>query len=463
MLWLCLYLPRLPAEALGLDGGRDVVTDQRGARRWLITEAPGVSIGMPLGTALSLQPLLRAQARHVKSEREMLQRLAHGLYRYGSPVHAELREFSEAGRAPQALLWLEISASLRLFGGYPPLEAQITSELTTGHRVQLAVAPTRAAAALFACAGGGVRVRGMSALARRLATRPLHELPWPRTQIEALQGVGLHRIGELRALPRAAFARRFGAERLLELDRLYGAAPEPAEAIVPPERFKRRFELPCEIDRLESLQFPLHRLVKELQGWLRARDVSLRELRLDCLHARRRTSFTLRFLDAHRDARRIYNGLCERLGREPLTAAVRALELRATEIDSAQLTQGDLFDSKSGQAEWTAAIERIAARLGAQALWKPAPQADHRPERAWRNDGEAQSVAAQARPLWLLHQPQILPGEPDLASGVERIESGWWDGGDWRRDYYVAEWQRQRAWVFRERDSGRWFLHGLWG
>ncbi|MFT4045242.1 MAG: hypothetical protein QM661_00950 [Solimonas sp.] len=468
MLWLCLHLPHLPVEALGFDGEFDVATEQRGASRWLVTAAPGVGVGTPLGAALSLQPLLRAHARHVKAERAALRALAHRLYHYGSPVHAELREFDEPGGAPQALLWLEASASLRLFGGYPNLQARLDAEFADGrHRVSTAVAPTRAAAALFACAGGGVKVRGMAALARLLASRPIGELPWRLAQLEALRGVGLRRIGELRALPRKAFARRFGADRLLELDRLYGDAAEPAEAIVPPPAFQRRFEFSGDVERLEGLQFPLRRLAYDLQGWLRARDVTVRELRLDCLHAHGRTRFTLRFLDAHRDAARIFDRLRERLAREPLGAAVRALELRATALDAAAATQADLFDGGNGQAEWTAAVERIAARLGAHALWMPATQADQRPDRAWRNDGEMQTVTGRPRPLWLLHRPQALPdgpaGESARDANVERIESGWWDGADQRRDYYVVEWQRRRAWVFRTPGDDRWFLHGLWG
>ncbi|MGH8446992.1 MAG: Y-family DNA polymerase [Solimonas sp.] len=465
MLWLCLYLPRLPVEALGLDGELDAVTEQRGARRWLITAVPGAGIGMPIATALSLQPLLRAQPRHAKAERAALLGLAYGLYHYGSPVHAEIREFDEPGRAPQALLWVEISASLRLFGGYEGLWARLAAQLADGrHEVRTAVAPTRAAAALFACAGGGIKVRGAAALARRLAAWPVQQLPWRRAQIEALQGVGLRKAGELRALPRAAFARRFGADRLLELDRLYGQAPEPAEAIVPPESFRRRFDLAGEIEQVESLLFPLRRLAFDLQGWLRARDVALREVRLVCRHAqRKRTAFTLRFLDAHRDGQRILAGLYERLGREPLPSAVRSLELRATELDAAQGVQHDLFEAGKGQAEWTAAVERIAARLGAHAVWSPAPQADHRPERAWRHDGEAQTAIARPRPLWLLHRPLALPAAPKVTTAPERIESGWWDGGNVRRDYYVCDWQRQRAWIFREPVDGRWFLHGLWG
>ncbi len=77
MLWLCLHFPRLPAEALGLTEAFDVVTAQRGASRWLITAAPGVAPGTPLGTALSMQPQLRAHARHAKAELAALLRLAH--------------------------------------------------------------------------------------------------------------------------------------------------------------------------------------------------------------------------------------------------------------------------------------------------------------------------------------------------------------------------------------------------
>jgi protein ImuB len=54
-----------------------------------------------------------------------------------------------------------------------------------------------------------------------------------------------------------------------------------------------------------------------------------------------------------------------------------------------------------------------------------------------------------------------------VLSGPERIESGWWDGGDVRRDYYVVRTSLgQRAWAFqpagvRDGDGGSgWMLHG---
>jgi protein ImuB len=55
-----------------------------------------------------------------------------------------------------------------------------------------------------------------------------------------------------------------------------------------------------------------------------------------------------------------------------------------------------------------------------------------------------------------------------LEQGPERIESGWWDGRGVARDYYVARQvhgARQphgaKLWVFQERQSKRWYLHGV--
>ena len=50
-----------------------------------------------------------------------------------------------------------------------------------------------------------------------------------------------------------------------------------------------------------------------------------------------------------------------------------------------------------------------------------------------------------------------------LAAGPERIEAGWWDGGDVRRDYFIAiDGAGRRLWIFRDpRPPGGWFLQGM--
>jgi protein ImuB len=67
------------------------------------------------------------------------------------------------------------------------------------------------------------------------------------------------------------------------------------------------------------------------------------------------------------------------------------------------------------------------------------------------------------RPAWLLQRPiPLRPAVRQILAGPERIESGWWDGQDVRRDYYVVETGAgQRAWVFRPAgEKGAFMLHG---
>lgn len=47
------------------------------------------------------------------------------------------------------------------------------------------------------------------------------------------------------------------------------------------------------------------------------------------------------------------------------------------------------------------------------------------------------------------------------ATGPERLESGWWRGPSVRRDYYrVATEQASCWWIFRDLNTGQWFVHG---
>ena len=68
--------------------------------------------------------------------------------------------------------------------------------------------------------------------------------------------------------------------------------------------------------------------------------------------------------------------------------------------------------------------------------------------------------------MWLLETPRRLAeGEFALLAGPERIESGWWDGAEARRDYFIARTgEASLAWIYRERGAdpgGSWFLHGF--
>ena len=125
-------------------------------------------------------------------------------------------------------------------------------------------------------------------------------------------------------------------------------------------------------------------------------------------------------------------------------------------------------------------LERLRARLGHEAVFGVSMVEDHRPECAWRKlempspQPSAASGRESDRPLWLYSEPQWLSGKNpitsgraplELLSGPERIETGWWDGREVLRDYFVARDERGvRLWIYRDRcEPHGWYLHGLFG
>ncbi|MCW5577070.1 MAG: hypothetical protein KIS89_00365 [Dokdonella sp.] len=174
-----------------------------------------------------------------------------------------------------------------------------------------------------------------------------------------------------------------------------------------------------------------------------------------------------------RDATHLLELARVRLERIALPAPVYSLALQVDELPPLTPPHRDLFDTRAqGGLDWPAgrtpacpSRRRRAARL--------ACVADHRPTHAWRHtpldpaapatrDATAPAPTAN-RPFWLLPQPLVLRTAPQrILAGPERIESGWWDAHDQRRDYYVVELRGgQRAWAFTEAGSRQhWTLHG---
>jgi protein ImuB len=220
------------------------------------------------------------------------------------------------------------------------------------------------------------------------------------------------------------------------------------------------------VQAAEALLFAAHRLLPELEGFLSLRQAGVQALELVCRHERRDpTVVKLGFVKPARDAGRMQLLLRETLGRTRLPSAVHTIVLRAPLLLPLAGSNVDLFQSKSSEADADLLLDRLRIRLGREAVYGIETASDHRPERAWRPTHEQKRtvVSNRHRPLWLLPRP--LPchdGGLKLMSGPERIESGWWDGGDVARDYYVAEdGSGARLWVYCDRTSGEWYVHGV--
>ncbi|MCJ7452770.1 MAG: DNA polymerase Y family protein [Steroidobacteraceae bacterium] len=499
-LWLAIHLPHYILESLRrpvaagsgvgqAPGAASVVVDVgRGGKVVCACDAEaaaaGIVRGMALNSALALLPGLSVLARSVAAERALLEAVATCAGDFTPRVAFE---------PPDGVL-LEVRGSLKLFGGVRRLVACVREHLqSAGVEPRLAIAPAPLAALWFARSGKEVALRSRDSLASRLAPLPLVCTRWPDKSLESLATMGVRTVGDCLRLPRDGFARRFAPEVLRSLDRALGRAPDPRAAFVRRERYMERWNLEPEISDTDRLGRTMAPMLDDLCGYLQARGCAVDALEFRLTHRDApATRVRLRFAEPTAQAGQMAGLLCERLARTQLPEPVRALRLRSGVLLEAREEAGDLFArGRCGAVGVPQFIERLRARLGADAVQGVRLVPEHRPEAAWeigdiprfpghgsenrgnRGMSPISPISPGCRPLWLLAEPRLLDGldwpycegRLEIEDGPERIESGWWDGRDVRRDYYIARTTGGvRLWVFRERrKDGRWFMHGVFG
>jgi protein ImuB len=397
---------------------------------------------------------------------------------------------------PNALL-LEIKGSVKLFGSLAALHAAI--EAAWGRlslRAHAATAPTALAALWLARAGKPACIEDSGQLAGELAELPIACTSWDPAWLQTLRAMGITRIGELLRLPRAGISRRLSPAAVLDLDIALARQAAPRRAFVPRVRFRERCDFETEIETVVYLQKALEPLIERCAQFLRERQAGVQSLELG-LHHRvipvTRVRLGLATITSER--RRLADVLDEKLNRLELAAPVRGMELKSGSLQPLPAGSLDAFAGMGGGRGLRAGgvcagntapqlVERLRARLGEQAVYGVVFVPEHRPEAAWRRVHELRltpatrageraggmRVSEMPRPVWLLDEPVLLAANLQhlcqegsiLEQGPERIESGWWDGKDVARDYYIARQTRgARWWVFQQRQTQCWYLHGM--
>ena len=497
MLWIAVCLPELSLEVAAMDAVPLAVCDASGVLLSNRTaRAAGVHTGMKRATALAICPHLHIKQRTIEQENRALKTIAAWSQRFTPNVSLVIsRDESDADIASGLLL--EISGSVKLFKGHASIIRQLRAGLALqGHAARLALAPVPHAAWILARsqqnqtrADQVPQVLEVNRLPAALADLPVWLLGPSQPHWDALRGIGVTRIADLRQLPRSGIARRFSARLLDEFDRALGRKPDPRAWFVAPPIFEAKLELLARVDHAEALLFAARRMIVQMTGWLAARHAATRTIEFTLVHEDRAPlPLTVHLADASNDEERMTVLLRELLDRTQLAAPVYELHLRCEQVVPAQLLHGELFATARGEQEGLLRlIERLQARLGPAAVTQLEPHDDHRPEHSFRevpvdrtevSRSSDVGSAAVPRPLWLLpeplplaeHQHRPVYGTPlTLLSGPERIESGWWDGRWAERDYFIArDEQHALLWIFRPRaphssTPDRWYLHGKFG
>jgi protein ImuB len=470
MLWLALHFPQLPIDRqyqADNDVPRAVVL-QEGSRRRIMAcnrsaASAGIKSGLALKNAYALAPNLITSDYNEDEQRTNLEQLCLTAMQYSSNVVPE----------PPDTIMVEIGASLRLFNGVNILQNRIGKDI---QRLKLTlltgIAPTASAASLFARTGINKAVTTDQELTQTLDTVPISCLPLDTFILKGLRQSGLQTLGELRRIPPAALTRRFGDTCTQLLYKLDGRLPDPKTPFQTQEYFSQAVDLPLEASDTNALAFALKRLLSALGGFLRARDLGIVHLQIVLDHHQLESvSLSLKFLDATADMTHLLRVATERLARVNLEAAVTRLALNSVELAPLQRADRDLFNNIHAQKNSIEQLlDKLIARLGKQSVYTAITDNDHRPEKAWMPTVVSNThVQAQwpARPLWLLPEPQPLNEAVTLMTPPERIENGWWDELDVRRDYFIASnEQGSYFWIYRlrhqpEHKPEQWWIHGL--
>lgn len=458
MLWACILFPQLaldialrerddPDSPLVLVGGP--------AQRRVLQAANERARGMGLraGQTLTAARALADGFACVEVEpariEHMHQLLAAWAYRFSASVSLHY---------PRALL-LEVGSSLQLFGPWPVFEARLREELAgLGLRQRIVVASNPVAARVLANGYDGLALTCPDTTRTTLLSMPVARVGLPAEAAEAFARMGLCQLGQVLALPRDALARRFSAQVQLHLDQLLGLRTPGLAFYRPPDRFEARLELNFDVESHQALLFPLRRLINDLAAFLGGRDCGVQRFELYLEHAEGPdTLLKVGLLAAERDPALLFELARGRLEPLKIPAPVRNVRLVAADLPPFVPQHQALFDPRAQQAQpWEQLRERLRARLGDDAVKGLRAEADHRPECAWQGveqgAGSRWVVAPGSRPGWLLPEPRPLADAGlQLLGPAERIESGWWDGADVRRDYYRIETRDGlRGWAFRD-------------
>lgn len=347
------------------------------------------------------------------------------------------------------------------------------------------------------------RIVPTGATETHLAALPVAALKLEAGQIAALNGLGLRRISDIVAMPRAQLARRLDPEVVLRLDQVLGRIPEPVSPASPPRTFALRMSFPDPIGHETDILSGLDRLIEPLCERLALSGKGVRRMQITLFRvdggAEMRllgfarptvTPAVIRQLAVLRLA-----GVDSGFGIDALRVEAVAVEQLENGKHRGQLAVRSEADARRDideAVELADLIGKIGARLGLEALSRLHPAESHIPEKSatvmaasFTGPTPSWPTPPAPRPVTLFPSEPVRPcdaGTPPVefvwrrkthhrgkAVGPERIAPEWWlDDPVWRsgpRDYWQVETDEGvRLWIYEVKNgmsTAGWFAQGM--
>jgi len=461
-------------------------------------ERAGVRSGMTLAHARSLLNDTDVHVEPFTPERDAgrLRQLARWALRLAPCV---------APDHPDGLL-MDITGCERLFGGEHRHLGLIATSFDRIHfPARLTAAPTFGSAWALARYGKErISIIGNESVHAALASLPVAalRLDW-EIQI-ALFEVGITTIGELLDLPREQLAARFGTGILQRIDQVFGRMAEHLDFIEPESPLIVSLTADEPVKQYESIERAVETLLSELLVELTKRDKGVQHFEIVFNRSGSEPQrLSIRLTHASRNRMHLWTLIRPRLECMDISHGVEEVTMKV--LRSARLSHEQLaFLPGSGSAQQEAHVsalgellDQLSARLGREAVCFIEPVQTHVPEHAFvprgfvtvaaidrkrpYHEGEPTVVGSRPSRLFAVPDPaqvfSIVPDGPPAwirwrgreyvvlhSAGPERLALPWWNGSQRAaRDYYDVQLPHGGwLWVYRELETGRWFVHGEW-
>ncbi|MBS0332685.1 MAG: DNA polymerase Y family protein [Proteobacteria bacterium] len=459
----------------------------------------GLSVGQKATDAMALVPELATAEAEPEADAEALQALADWCVRFSPAVALD---------TPDGL-FLDVTGVDHLWGGEAAMLADLKARLAAnGLPFRGAIADTPGAAWALAHYGEDGAIAppgGQAPLLKPLRPSALRFDPQTWAQIERL---GLRQVGQLMAIPRGPFARRFGQPALTRLDQALGREAEGLTFRRPPNPWFARLAFAEPISAPEDLARVAVDVSARLCARLEAEGKGGRRFEL-CFHRLDGKALPVQVGLAlpGRDARRLGKLFAPKLEKVDPGFGIEVVTLAAEGVEPISARQGRLDTAREPTVEEGLAplVDRLVNRLGEDRVWRARPVESHVPELAVaraRPLGQPPQEAPRPwdreapRPTRLFRRPEpvetviaMLPDDPprqfrwrgrlhriERAEGPERIGAEWWKGqvedvsSAHVRDYYrVEDTDGGRYWLFRAglhldpEAPPQWWMHGVFG
>jgi len=448
-----------------IEGQRAVTCDDE-------VEALGVTPGLKQSTVsglLSGHPL-KLLSRAPEEELNVLKRLRQWAYSI----------------TPTLTLWrdnclqLEIGRCLLIHGGLEHLIEKITAELDRrGFTTHMGIGPSQESAWLFSqtnLTSEASQLDDGASLEARLGPIALLRLDTFEKDISALNKAGIHRFGELLALPPESLKRRCSQAFCNWVDRLLCRVEVAIEDFHPEPEYSDIAWLGYGSTNNQELIYPMEQLLQGFSQFLRNTQLQTQHIRWNFIAVQGESpQLHVHSSECHNNPNRWLEQSRLKLERLQFDDLIEGISLTACELSSAQLTTQDLFLESKNQESLSQLIDRLRSRLGFQAVSHVYERTEHLPEHcSFADSNQLDTATAKTknlrRPFWLLKSPQPISQRGnqlywmdalEIISGPERLEDCWWSQPT-SRDYYIAKTSAgQPVWIFQDRHNRCWFLQGV--